>query len=68
MMNSLQSVVYWQDYFDNPDGAPLGLLNAIFSVGSMVAMPIFPFIADRFGRRWELSPAPSSRIISQGVV
>lgn len=51
-MNSLQSVTYWKDYFGNPNGAPLGLLNAIYPVGSMVAMPIFPFIADRFGRRW----------------
>ena len=51
MMNSLQSVTYWKDYFGNPNGAPLGLLNAIYPVGSMIAMPIFPFIADRFGRR-----------------
>jgi MFS family permease len=50
--NSLQSVTYWKDYFGNPEGAPLGLLNAIYPVGSMVAMPIFPVIADRFGRRW----------------
>jgi MFS family permease len=50
--NSLQSVTYWKDYFGNPQGAPLGLLNAIYAVGSMVAMPIFPIIADRFGRRW----------------
>jgi MFS family permease len=52
MMNSLQSVTYWKDYFGNPEGAPLGLLNAIYPVGSMCAMPIFPVIADRFGRRW----------------
>ena len=52
MMNSLQSVTYWKDYFGNPNGAPLGLLNAIYPVGSMCAMPIFPVIADRFGRRW----------------
>jgi MFS family permease len=52
MMNSLQSVTYWKDYFGNPNGAPLGLLNAIYPVGSICAMPIFPVIADRFGRRW----------------
>jgi MFS family permease len=50
--NSLQSVTFWKDYFGNPEGAPLGLLNAIYAVGSMVAMPVFPVIADRFGRRW----------------
>ena len=52
MMNGLQSVYAWEHYFNNPNGASLGLLNAIYPVGSMVAMPIFPFIADRFGRRW----------------
>ena len=52
MMNSLQSVSYWKDYFNNPQGASLGLLNAIYAVGSVVAMPIFPIIADKLGRRW----------------
>jgi MFS family permease len=52
LMNALQSSTQWNDYFDSPTGASLGLLNAIYPVGSMVAMPIFPFIADRFGRRW----------------
>jgi len=44
MMNSLQSVDYWKNYFGNPNGAPLGLLNAIYPVGSMVAMPYLPSV------------------------
>ncbi len=28
-MNGLQSVTQWSDYFDNPSGGKLGLLNAI---------------------------------------
>lgn len=37
--------------FQNPSPAMRGLLNAIQSVGSIVALPITPYIADIFGRR-----------------
>jgi hypothetical protein len=29
MMNGLQSLPYWKEYFGNPTGGKLGLLNAI---------------------------------------
>jgi MFS family permease len=37
--------------FNNPDPASRGLLNAIMSVGSIVALPIVPYVADYLGRR-----------------
>lgn len=37
--------------FDYPDAPTRGLLNAIMSVGSIVALPITPYIADLAGRR-----------------
>lgn len=37
--------------FNHPDPATRGLLNAIMSVGSIVALPITPYIADMAGRR-----------------
>jgi MFS family permease len=37
--------------FNNPSAPTRGLLNAIMSVGSIVALPITPYIADIFGRR-----------------
>ena len=37
--------------FDSPGPATRGLLNAIMSVGSIVALPITPYIADYAGRR-----------------
>jgi len=37
--------------FNNPSPATRGLLNAIMSVGSIVALPITPYIADIWGRR-----------------
>ena len=51
MMNSLQTVAYWDDYFDNPRGLNLGLISAIMSLGSICSTPIAPWVADRWGRR-----------------
>ncbi|RPA83703.1 hexose transporter protein [Ascobolus immersus RN42] len=50
MMNGLQAVPAWEEYF-HPDAAELGLLNAIMSAGSICAVPISPFLADWRGRR-----------------
>lgn len=50
MMNGLQAVDNWEKYF-HPSSATLGLLNAIMSVGSIVAVPISPWLADWRGRR-----------------
>ncbi|RVD82109.1 uncharacterized protein DFL_006543 [Arthrobotrys flagrans] len=50
MMNGLQTLSYWQNYF-HPTNAQLGLLNAIMSVGSIVAVPFSPFLSDWRGRR-----------------
>ena len=51
MMNGLQTVTYWETYFNYPTGSLLGLLNAIYSVGSIAALPVVPYIPDWFGRR-----------------
>ncbi|CCG82767.1 Sugar transporter [Taphrina deformans PYCC 5710] len=51
MMNGLQSLVYWQDFFNHPEGSTLGLFNAIQSIGAIVALPITPYIADGLGRK-----------------
>jgi MFS family permease len=37
--------------FNDPDAPSLGLLNAIMPVGSLVALPVCPYIADILGRR-----------------
>jgi MFS family permease len=55
MMNSLQTVSYWDDFFDNPRGSQLGLMSAIMSLGSICSTPIAPFVADKYGRRWGIT-------------
>jgi len=51
MMNGLQTLSYWQEYFNHPTKATLGLLGSIMSVGSIAAIPFVPYAADIFGRR-----------------
>ncbi|KAG9104819.1 hypothetical protein FRC06_008049, partial [Ceratobasidium sp. 370] len=51
MMNGLQSVTGWKEYFGYPTSKQLGLFNAIQNIGALCALPLAPFISDKFGRR-----------------
>ncbi|RDW68514.1 MFS sugar transporter-like protein [Coleophoma crateriformis] len=51
MMNGLQALPVWQQYYHDPSGSQLGLLNCIMSVGSICAIPVVPYVADILGRR-----------------
>ncbi|CAE6536276.1 unnamed protein product [Rhizoctonia solani] len=54
MMNGLQIVPDWQYYFGNPSGSTLGMVNAIQNIGVLVALPMAPFVSDKFGRKKSL--------------
>lgn len=51
MMNGLQSVENWRNYFGEPKGATLGLFNAAYPIGGLCAIPFISFVSDTFGRR-----------------
>ncbi|KAJ6104336.1 general substrate transporter [Penicillium sp. IBT 18751x] len=51
MMNGLQSVQAWRSYFGEPKGATLGLFNAAYPIGGLVAIPFISIVCDGFGRR-----------------
>jgi sugar porter (SP) family MFS transporter len=51
LTNNLQALTVWETYFDHPEGSILGLINAVFFLGSMIAPFIMPWVSDRFGRR-----------------
>ncbi|KAJ1306558.1 hypothetical protein OPQ81_007559 [Rhizoctonia solani] len=51
MMNGLQSVDEWKEYFGHPTSKELGLFNAIQSIGALAATLPAPLLSDRFGRR-----------------
>lgn len=64
LMNGLQSLTQWKDYFGNPTGALLGLVNAAQSIGSVLALPIVGSMADRYGRKAVLLTGISGVIIA----
>ncbi|KAL4938253.1 hypothetical protein BDV06DRAFT_232012 [Aspergillus oleicola] len=54
LMNGLQSISQWKNYFDNPTGSILGVVNAAQSIGSVVSLPVVGILSDKIGRRWTL--------------
>ncbi|KAL3461882.1 general substrate transporter [Aspergillus heterothallicus] len=51
LMNGLQTLSQWKDYFGNPTSALLGTVIAAQSMGCLVALPIVGDLCDRFGRK-----------------
>lgn len=51
LVNGLQILPAWQNYFDHPKSKILGLISAAQVIGSIVALPLTPLISDHFGRR-----------------
>ncbi|KAF5967146.1 lactose permease [Fusarium coicis] len=51
MMSGLQAVPSWDNYFDKPRGALLGIMSAILPLGCVVATPFISLVGDRYGRR-----------------
>ncbi|EIW61310.1 hexose transporter [Trametes versicolor FP-101664 SS1] len=54
MMNGLQAVPTWDAFFGHPRSTILGLLSALYSLGSICSLPFVPFVTDRFGRRFAI--------------
>jgi len=40
LFNSIQNFDEWQDYFDHPKGNTLGVLGALYQIGSLCSIPI----------------------------
>ncbi|KAI0596648.1 sugar transporter [Biscogniauxia sp. FL1348] len=49
--NSVQVFKTWQAYFGNPQGSRLGLLAALYQIGSLASIPLVPVLADNLGRK-----------------
>jgi hypothetical protein len=41
MLNTSQNLDSWQQFFNTPSGSKLGLMNAIYQIGSLAS---FPFV------------------------
>ncbi|KAH8820310.1 general substrate transporter [Xylogone sp. PMI_703] len=51
LLNGLQTMDPWQDYFHHPTGSKLGLFTAIQNIGGICALLFSSYAADLFGRR-----------------
>ncbi|RAR06329.1 general substrate transporter [Stemphylium lycopersici] len=51
LLNGLQTMPAWQEYFDHPTGSRLGLLGAFPGFGGFAVLLFTPYIADILGRR-----------------
>ncbi|CCX14373.1 Similar to Lactose permease; acc. no. P07921 [Pyronema omphalodes CBS 100304] len=51
IMNGLQAVQTWDNYFHQPRGAILGIMNSIYSLGALSMMIFVPWVNDRYGRK-----------------
>ncbi|KAI5867745.1 MFS general substrate transporter [Durotheca rogersii] len=67
MMNSLQAVASWVEYFDNPTEGRLGLLNAMYSLGALMAVPFVPSASQYLGRRWTIMAASLVMCVGAGL-
>ncbi|CAI6333833.1 unnamed protein product [Periconia digitata] len=54
MMNGLQALSYWKEYFNHPKGGQLGLLVACYNLGAMTSIPFVSIVSDHVGRRWSI--------------
>ncbi|KIJ69835.1 hypothetical protein HYDPIDRAFT_78057 [Hydnomerulius pinastri MD-312] len=54
MLNGLQAVTSWLDFYNHPRSALLGLMSAMYSLGAIVAVPIVPYVTDKLGRRYSI--------------
>lgn len=66
-MNGLQSLHQWREYFGNPEGEMLGLVNAAQSIGSVLALPFVGTLSDKFGRKPILLSGIIMIIIASGI-
>ncbi|PYH29227.1 sugar transporter [Aspergillus neoniger CBS 115656] len=51
LMNGLEALDQWKTFMNNPTGAKLGRLNAIYWLGCGIGYPSASWIANRYGRK-----------------
>jgi MFS family permease len=55
LLNGLQAMDQWNDYFNDPGGNTLGLISASLFLPAIITPYIASFISDRFGRKITLA-------------
>ncbi|CCC05446.1 hypothetical protein SMACR_09292 [Sordaria macrospora] len=63
MINALQILKPWDDYFGRPQGALKGIISAAYSLGAILSLPLVPIVNDRFGRRWSIALGSMTMVV-----
>jgi sugar porter (SP) family MFS transporter len=66
MLNGLQSIGFWEKYFDNPEGSRLGVITNGNRFGQVAALLVTAPLIQKFGRRRPI--AIGSVILLIGVI
>lgn len=67
MLNAMQFFPSWEDHMGNPSGDTLGRLSAMYSIGSIVSLPVAPYLSDHFGRRMPIILGCSIMVIAASI-
>ncbi|KAJ7279057.1 hexose transporter, partial [Mycena rebaudengoi] len=51
LMNGLQATRSWERFYHSPSATLLGVMTAMYSLGTIVSLPFVPVVVDRWGRR-----------------
>ncbi|KAL2860141.1 general substrate transporter [Aspergillus pseudodeflectus] len=51
LLNGLQTMDTWAEYFDDPQGSRLGLFGALPGIGTLAVFLVAPYLSDGLGRR-----------------
>ncbi|RXW25548.1 hypothetical protein EST38_g311 [Candolleomyces aberdarensis] len=51
LVNGLQILPQWKEYFGNPQGKLLGIIGSAQFLGNLFGLPFSPFVSDMLGRR-----------------
>lgn len=51
LMNGLQALPGWHTFMNNPTGAWLGFINAVYWLGNGVAFPVAAWVSNKYGRK-----------------
>ncbi|KAF2491808.1 general substrate transporter [Lophium mytilinum] len=67
MMNALQALSQWKDYFGNPKGSVLGVVNAAQSIGSVISLPFVGWLSDKIGRKLTLLSGIITIVVASAI-
>ncbi|KAI0206795.1 general substrate transporter [Astrocystis sublimbata] len=52
IINAVQLVPAWTEYFGDPKGGYKGILASALPLGAVIGLPLIPYVNDNLGRRW----------------